>query len=126
MVYKVVDNQWFHYNTAVTKCTDIGGLLPEPRNQVENNFLMTLTMDRFWLGIDDRAISNRYVYKSDNSLVTWTQWGPGLPVNTGDNCVTLWRDNGATDRYWKHISGGARKDNFSLVCQLKRELSDIL
>ena len=86
---------------------------------MENNFLMNLTTDRFWLGIDDRASSLRYVYKSDKSPVTWTQWGPGLPVSSAENIVAMWRDNDATDRYWKHISGDYSKENFSLVCQLE-------
>ena len=60
-------------------CTQEGGMLPEPRSEEENDFLGTLTSDWFALGMNDEETHGTWVWNSDDSPVSWTNWHPGQP-----------------------------------------------
>ena len=80
-------------------CAKQGGKLPEPRNEEENNFLVSLDLDMFVLGINDKKVEGRWVYDSDSSPLTWFYWFNGTRnqfnyrwyEKTNLNCVMMVR-----------------------------------
>ena len=96
----------FSHDRYQDLCQNLGGKLPEPRNEKENKFLETLTThplekldtSNFVLGINDKEVEGQWVFDSDNSQVTWFDWAEngGIPKDrTPYNCVFMnldWRD----------------------------------
>ena len=62
------------YEDNQRACHDLGGFLPEPRYEVENQFLDNLQTDTFALGMTDRDVEGQWVWDSDGSPVIWTGW----------------------------------------------------
>ena len=81
-------------------CASLGGILPEPRDELENDFLDSLDPEQFTLGMTDRVAEGIWVWDSDGSLVTWTYW-------------IKW-DNG-----WDHEPNGAEQKNCAKVTRNK-------
>ena len=72
--YIVLDTSTHHHDINQETCRNIGGHLPEPRNQQENLFLNSLGSDQFILGINDQQTEGHWVFDTDGSPVTWFSW----------------------------------------------------
>ena len=79
-----------NYADAQTSCHRIGGMLPEPRNSSENDFLNTMgTPGWFFLGLTDRETESQWQWESDGSTVVWSLWETGNPKGgRHENCAT--------------------------------------
>ena len=65
-------------------------MLPEPRNRKENDFLNSLTTERFYLGATDNATEGHWVWRSDGSSVQWEHWASAEPDGgSGQNCAVM-------------------------------------
>lgn len=56
------------------RCRAISGVLPEPRDQRDNEFLANLSTTTILLGLSDRGSEGRWAWHSDGSQVTWMTW----------------------------------------------------
>ena len=88
----------FSHDRCQDLCQNLGGKLPEPRNEIENNFLDSLDICNFVLGINDKEVEGQWVFDSDNTKVTWFDWEiyGGIPNGgTTQNCAFMhhnWAD----------------------------------
>ena len=80
-------------NTNQQKCRNIGGKLPEPKNEHENLFLDGLDAYRFVLGI--KRYGGQWVFDIDGSYyvrwfswASWTDYEPWPREGHGD-CVSM-------------------------------------
>ena len=111
------------YDDAANYCRSIGSSLIEPMSPEENNALVDFIATRsnkfwsenyFWIGINDKAQENKFVYESSGQQVTFTLWASGQPDNAwgGEDCGMLWfRDN-----QWKW-NDAACSSKFAFACQ---------
>merc|ERR1719239_968967 len=105
---------------AKDRCEAVGGMLPEPRNREENDFLNSMTTEPFYLGMTDKAKEGSWVWNSDGSSVQWTFWRSGEPDGGSDqNCVFMLKsaDKNNMNRWassW--CSGGVLK---TTICERK-------
>ena len=130
--YLVLETDDLVYEDNKQACQGLGGFLPEPRNEQENQFLDSLGADTFVLGITDIDVEGQFVYDSDGSPVTWAQWvqwvddDPAPNGGTRENCVFMIREvrmdeAGYRSDGWGDYKCGStqlyRDRPSSLVCQ---------
>ena len=100
-------------------CSEVGGILPEPRSEEENNFLKTLIEDRAgarYFAIGMRNEGGSWLWRSDDSPVTWFNWRSGHPI-PGRECV--WYDAGwKTHEFivYRGSDGHVMRD-LTVICQ---------
>ena len=118
------------YNTNQQTCKNIGGHLPEPRNEQENLFLNSLGSEMFTLGINDEEVEGQWVFDSDGSPLTWFSWAkfrdyPDAP-NGGrnQNCAMMRRNFdsqhvGHRDQDWGDFWCNSKSQDQpkSLICE---------
>ena len=90
--YIVQDTDDLVYDVNKQACQNLGGFLPEPRDEAENQFLDSLGSDMFTLGMTDRVVEGQWVWESDGSPVTWTGW-VRLGTNDPEPVIVLRRLN---------------------------------
>jgi len=65
----------------------MGGILYEPRDQSVMKSVTSLAkkanLGEFWIGIHDMDNEGTFVYDSDNSPLSFTNWNSGEPNNWG-------------------------------------------
>ncbi|CAG2225169.1 unnamed protein product [Mytilus edulis] len=83
------------WGAAKDDCHTKGGFLVKIDNAVENWFLKTYlkteSPDSAWIGDTDSQRESSFVWESDNSPLTYTDWAPGEPNNEFNNedCLQL-------------------------------------
>ena len=95
---------------AEALCTTIGGKLYEPRDasvmQDVTNQAKTAGINEFWIGINDKDQEGTFVYSSDKTPLSITNWAFGEPNNAhdqGEHCAVIrthdgtWVDLHCTD-----------------------------
>ena len=88
-------NNMVDYHTAKQLCTTIGGILYEPKNQSVMQIVINQTqkanIGEFWIGIHDMDNEGTFVYDSDNSPISFTNWNFGEPNNAGlgEDCAIM-------------------------------------
>ena len=64
-------------------CNAIGGMLPQPRNSGQNDFVNTMLSRSGWffLGLTDKRHEGQWRWNTDwhNSTLEWTNWKSGDP-----------------------------------------------
>ena len=101
-------NDAVNYYVAKIICTNIGGILYEPRDQdvmqIVINQAQTASLGEFWIGINDMENEGTFVYDSDSSPLSFTNWKSGEPnnANSGEDCAIVnfygkWVDLHCTD-----------------------------
>ena len=80
-------------DSAKTNCLKAGGMLPEPRNKEENDFLNSFQTNVFFLGMTDTSVEGSWVFDSDQSAVNKTFWRRGDPAGgINKNCAVMTRN----------------------------------
>ena len=130
--YLVLETDDLVYEDNKQACQGLGGFLPEPRNEQENQFLDSLGADTFVLGITDKLVEGQFVYDSDGSPVSWAAWVQWVDYNVEpsghrtENCVFMVREVRTDDAGYRsdgwadYICGSTssqRSRPSSLVCQ---------
>ena len=90
--YTELNTKVSQYEDARKLCQGVGGILPEPRNSEENDFLHSLgTTEWFFLGLTHTDPDSQYVWTSDGLAVTWTAWDSGEPksLKSTTDCVRM-------------------------------------
>ena len=124
------------YQTLTQTCHNHGGFLPEPKNEIENQFLNSLDTEMFPLGMSDNKAEGQWIWASDGSPVTWTSWiekwsieGDGEPDGgTEEGCAAMLRNHVAEfpghriDGWIDYPCDGVSRKNLvnaskSLICQ---------
>ena len=106
-------------------CEAEGGMLPEPRNREEHDFLNSFTTVQFYLGATDKAKEGHWAWNSDGSSVQWALWGTDEPNGGSDqNCLLMLKKGaGFKDRWatgWCSCSSCSR----TVVCERKGKFSN--
>ena len=86
------------YAEALAYCKTKGGKLVEPKSAQANNDIIDLAKaigiqaNIIWIGINDISQEGDFRYASDGKPLTYTNWNPGQPDDSGNNedCVLLW------------------------------------
>ena len=132
--YAVVKTPTFNYDVNKQICESNGAILPEPRDEQENSFLVDLNTDMFLLGMTDQVSEGQWVWNSDGSPVTWYNWvswpGEATRPNGGtrENCMFVIRHyredvSGHDSRTWEdhkcESEAALEAMPKSLICQKK-------
>merc|ERR1719270_2039292 len=89
------NNNKVNYDTAKQSCTNIGGILYEPRDQSVMKSVISLAkkanLGEFWIGIHDMDNEGTFIYDSDKSKLSFTNWNSGEPNNwgSGEDCAAV-------------------------------------
>ena len=126
------DKEYFKLKTTVHTtedaerlCCDIGGILPEPKNSEENDFVSDMmgTTGFIFLGLNDKDHEGQWVTNSFGEQPTWTFWHSGQPSGgTDKNCAVQVYDSGyAPDhKRWYSVPCHERV-NVPVVCEKRRK-----
>ncbi|CAG2215604.1 COLEC12 [Mytilus edulis] len=91
------------WNEAKTDCQRKGGFLVKIEDVAENWFFKSLVSGgSVWIGAHDSTRESRFIWVSDNTPVTFTDWSTNQPDNwrNGEDCVHFhsstnkWNDAG--------------------------------
>ncbi|CAG2229348.1 Collagen alpha-4(VI) chain,Collagen-like protein 7 [Mytilus edulis] len=94
------------WNSAKTDCHRKGGFLVKIDNTVESWFLKSfIVIDKnpghVWIGAHDSVQESRFIWESDNTVLTYTDWNPGEPNNAGqEDCAHM---NSGAKYKWNDI-----------------------
>ena len=89
------NNNKVNYDTAKQSCKNMGGILYEPRDQSVMKSVISLAkkanLGEFWIGIHDMDNEGTFVYESDKSKLSFTNWNSGEPNNwgSGEDCAAV-------------------------------------
>ncbi|XP_052084070.1 collectin-12-like isoform X2 [Mytilus californianus] len=78
------------WNEAKIDCQRKGGFLVKIEDAVENWFLKSFVSGgSVWIGAHDSTRESRFIWVSDNTPVTFSDWSPNQPDNwrNGEDCV---------------------------------------
>ena len=92
--YKLYSNVVKTYTEAKDSCITNGGMLPEPRNERENNLVHKMAgSNNVWLGITYSSSEGVWLFDSDNTEAQYSKWANGAPKNdNARNCVCIVRE----------------------------------
>ena len=123
--YLVLDTDELVYDVNKQTCHNLGAFLPEPRDELENQFLDLLGADTFLLGLTDKVTEGQWVWDSDGSPVTWGSWitwangGSEPDGGVQQNCMVMARN-------WQSNEGGHRSEGWmDTNCQSPEIYRDI-
>ena len=126
--YMVIQSGPKSFSESQTMCTELGGYLPEPRDELENNFLDSLTYNIFFLGMTDSVVEGDWRWRTDFTQVTWKNWvhwtNYADPPNGGtkENCAMMLKQinkgmEGHSTKAWADFVCSKRIDEMSVVCE---------
>merc|ERR1712110_276069 len=70
-----------NYSQALAYCVDMGGHMAEPRTAELNQFISGLSVfATMYIPIKDEVKEGSWVWESDNSDLSWSNWGSGSPT----------------------------------------------
>ena len=124
--YIVLKTDRFEHDEGQKQCEEIGGVLPEPRNAYQIEFLHGLNTGMFYLGMTDHDQDGTWTWDSDGSPVTYTNWGPGQPNrwNNRLKCAIMlgnYAKTGYTGANWKNVYCdphlGKLRKHLDLICE---------
>ncbi|XP_063438093.1 pulmonary surfactant-associated protein D-like isoform X2 [Mytilus trossulus] len=105
------------WNAAKTDCHRKGGFLVKIDNTVESWFLKSfIIIDKnpghVWIGAHDSVQESRFIWESDNTVLTYTDWNTGEPNNAGqEDCAHM---NSGAKYKWNDIQCSHK---FSFICE---------
>ena len=100
---------------ADSSCKDRGGFLVEPRTEAINNVAKTYPFSpALWIGLSYIAENFNYIWQTDRTTLTYTDWGPGKP--TGADCVTIGKNMDA----WSDIACSHKRH---YLCEARKRKS---
>ncbi|CAC5412422.1 unnamed protein product [Mytilus coruscus] len=102
------------WNDATIDCHNMGGFLVKIDNAFENWFLKSYiktdkTAGDVWIGAHDFVREGSFVWEADNTQLTYTDWYPGEPNNSGnkEDCACMnsdltykWNDNSCSKTFY--------------------------
>ena len=92
--YMILHTESLDHKISQAKCQLLGGKLPEPRDEKENQFVNELGTNIFLLGIN-KIKGDEWRFDSDGSRVIYNNWEPGHPDSekTGKDCAIMERSH---------------------------------
>ncbi|CAC5364261.1 unnamed protein product [Mytilus coruscus] len=106
------------WNAAKTDCHRKGGFLVKIDNTVENWFLKSFMIvdknpSHVWIGAHHSVQESRFIWESDNTMLTYTDWNPGEPNNSQgqEDCVHM---SSSITYKWNDIRCS---HTFSFICE---------
>ena len=114
-----------NFMAAESLCAAQGGFLYEPMDSRVLDAVFDYAQRGghvgFWLGINDKAMENTFVYSSSNSPITLTNWDVGRPDNLGndEDCVHVltnekWNDENC-DTFQPYIVCESKYSEFFFI-----------
>ena len=121
--YLVLNTTTMAHGANQEICLQHGGILPEPRSQVDNDFLNSLNTDMFLLGLRDVETEDSWQWDSDGTPVLYTNWRPNGSPNGGltENCAFVYRNKENLGPLWGDLpclsDSYMERQNKNLICQ---------
>ena len=126
--YMVVESARKNFYESRTICKNLGGMLPEPRNELDNNFLDSISYKSFYLGMRDSSVEGYWAFESDYSKVAWKNWvrwsDHANPPNggTNENCAIMLKDynkneGGHNPKAWVDIKCSQPIGEMDVICE---------
>ena len=114
-----------NHESANRECSrlDKKGKLFEPKNQLQNELVLTLVKHRqqkhkAWIGITDKQKEGKFTYGTSVDEIFYTNWAKGEPskYNRDKNCVNFWPswDQKEKQGQWADESC---KEKFHYICE---------
>ncbi|KAI8516132.1 Collectin-11 [Branchiostoma belcheri] len=79
------------YNDAMAVCVAAGGHLAVAKDEETDNFLVNEIRKRgnpeTWMGMSDQVQEGTWVWEDGSVLSGWTNWLPGQPDSTAEDCA---------------------------------------
>ncbi|CAH1238203.1 COLEC10 [Branchiostoma lanceolatum] len=79
------------YNDAKAVCVASGGHLAVAKDEATDNFLVNEIRKRgnaeTWMGMSDQVEEGVWVWEDGSALTGWTNWLPGNPSSTFEDCA---------------------------------------
>ena len=91
--YITLKTYTYDHDRGQKQCEENGGILPEPRNAQENEFLNGLNTGMFLLGLTDKEQEGNWVWDSDGTPVNYTNWVNEPFKGEEANCAVMLRNN---------------------------------
>ena len=116
------------YEEAKNYCHGQGGILFEPRNEIEFNEVIKKAPTfqyrfetEYWIGVDDTKVEGTFVY-GNNLPITWEKWGTYTNEPNGlrnENCVAIKTNRHV--RYWKDVNCFEKRNS---ICEISNQNLD--
>ncbi|XP_019622934.1 PREDICTED: uncharacterized protein LOC109468989 isoform X2 [Branchiostoma belcheri] len=95
-----------NYTTAETECSELGATLASINNENQHMFLSEYLNvvnpgENHWIGLEDRATENQFMYSDSTPLGKFMKWAPGEPNDQGkdEDCVEMFPNGGGYFRW---------------------------
>ena len=108
------------FDDATNACKELGGFLAEPRSEEINTAVkyFDFKYKQFWIGLRDNLKDRNFHWQTDQSALSYTDWGKNQPNNHGGSQYCVMIDKKYT---WNDRACSAK---FEYLCQAnKREYS---
>ncbi|KAL3861561.1 hypothetical protein ACJMK2_007589 [Sinanodonta woodiana] len=102
------------WGEAFTFCKILGGYLVEIGTEGEAKYIenqVNMFNDKYWVGASDVLVEGEYIWMTSMTNVSYANWGPGQPDNSGtnENCVEIW-----TSKEW---NDGPCSNTVRYICE---------
>ena len=108
-----------NYLEVKARCEILGGYIPEPKSQLENDNLHSLPIaTNFYLGMSDNHMAT-WLWEKDLTKVTWTNWD-SPPYDTAKNCSVMLKSmTGIRSKKWVNFVCGnsSFREEVTQVCE---------
>ena len=105
-----------NYEEIRARCESLGGYTPEPKSQLENDFLHSLPIaTNFYLGMRDNFIEGIWIWEKDLTQVMWNKWN-SQPNDEAKDCSVM---SGVGSMNWDNVvcgTSGSRVE-VTIVCE---------
>ncbi|XP_078666728.1 uncharacterized protein LOC144908760 isoform X1 [Branchiostoma floridae x Branchiostoma belcheri] len=95
-----------NYTTAESECSGLGATLASINNENQHMFLSEYLNvvnpgENHWIGLEDRATENQFMYSDSTPLGKFMKWAPGEPNDQGkdEDCVEMFPNGGGYFRW---------------------------
>ncbi|XP_063416341.1 perlucin-like protein [Mytilus trossulus] len=78
------------WENAKVECQTVEGYLVKIENSEENTWIKSIVKGDMWIGLNDRQTDGDWVWDSDNSTLTYNDWGHNQPDYKSENCCDMW------------------------------------
>ena len=109
-----------NYEEIKTRCESLGGYIPEPKSQQENDFIHNLPIEtNFYLGMKRDNLMATWIWQENLTDVKWKNW-ESLTNDRTKNCsVMLNGPTGDSSKKWDTFVCGndSYREEITVVCQ---------
>ena len=112
------------YEEIKDRCESLGGYTPEPKSQLENDFIHSLPIEtNFYLGMrNSEFIQDNWIWDKDLTTIPWNNWD-SPPNDRAKHCCVMLRSLSGPESVrsmkWDNFVCGndSYREEITVVCQ---------